>query len=319
MNIKRRHLLQNSIGALIGFELTRLGIKSANSQELPTASTRSDLKQGRFGLIPPQLSQRFFESVISTDRVIKERYDSFVAKGFKFATDSLVGANVTDANSKSLLITTLIGKKVVESQGIAEYAVISTIFTNKTLFDLGTSSTAYSVKSSQLQALTLYLPGTEKLVEIQLDRQSIIEGTSADLAARISGTIEQIYANKNMSKDPQQPSNVVATGGSGSLSEAKSLAALDSLRQQIGREEFLTVTKDRDLHQKLTLAIQNLNLNRSKQTTGSRKSEVTTTLATLPLVIELALAANLIGNAKRLDSDPVIMPRQSEIPEPSYR
>ena len=81
----------------------------------------------------------------------------------------------------------------------------------------------------------------------------------------------------------------------------------------------MRTTQDKDIRQKLDLAIRNLDLNLTKQTTGSRKSEVATTLATLPLVVELAISANLIGNAKRLDSDPVIMPRQSEIPEPSYR
>ena len=185
MNIKRRHLLQNSIIALIGFELTRLGIKPVNSQELPSPSANNPLQQGRFGLIPPQLSQRFFESVVDRDLAIKARYDSFVAKGFKFATDSLVGANIADANDKYLLFTTLTGKRVIESEDRTEFAVISTIYANKTLFDLGASSTLYSNKNSQLQALTLYLPGTEKSIELQLDRQSIIEVTPADLSARI--------------------------------------------------------------------------------------------------------------------------------------
>ncbi len=314
MNIKRRHLLQTSIGAIVGFQLTRLGIDPATAIESPRSNNAKNIiKQGRIGAIPAQLSQRFFDKVIAPDRSIKDRYNSLVAEGFKFSTDALVGANVSDASNGAWLLAILTGKRSVESGDMTEYAVISTIYTNKTLLDIGTSRTTYSTKNAQLQAMTLYLPGTETPLELQLDRQLLVEGTPADLSARIAGTIDRTYG-KNESKVPQKSGELGSA-----LRDSNSLAAIDSLRQQLGREDFLTAARDNGVIQKLNLAMRNLELNRSKESTGVSSTEAETTLVTLPLVIELALAANLIGNAKKLEADPVIMPRQSEIPEPSYR
>jgi hypothetical protein len=308
MHIKRRRLLQTSIGALVGFQLTQLGVRSVAANESP-----STLKQGRIGLIPPQLSQQFFDKVISPDRSTKDRYDSLVAEGFKFSTDALVGANVSATGGGDWLLAILTGKRVVESTDTTEYAVISTIYTNKTLVDIGSSRTNYRTKNPQLQAMTLYLPGDDKSLELQLDRQLLVDGTPADLAVKIAGTLDRAYG-KNTAKTPRKSGDL-----SSSLSEPNSIAALESLRQQLGREDFLTASRDKQLLQKLNLATQNLAVSRSKELTAARSTEVQTTLVTLPLVIELALVASSIGNAKRLEADPVIMPRQSEIPEPSYR
>lgn len=314
MHIKRRQLLQTSIGAFVGFQLTRLGIAPVTAVELPLAnSPKSTLKQGRIGLIPPQLSQQFFDKAISSDRSTKDRYNSLVAEGFKFSTDALVGANVSAAGGGEWLLAMLTGKRVIESTGITEYAVISTIYTNKTLVDIGASRTSYDPKTAQFQAMTVYLPDSEKTLELQLDRQLLVSGTPADLSARIAEAIERTYG-KDTVKSPQKAGNL----GS-SLSNPISISALESLRQQLGREDFLTASRDKGLVQKLNLATRNLDVNRSKEMSRARSTQTQTTLVTLPLVIELALVANLIGTAKKLEADPVIMPRHSEIPEPSYR
>ncbi len=98
------------------------------------------------------------------------------------------------------------------------------------------------------------------------------------------------------------------------------VAAIDLVQQQIARANFLTPTQDKYVLEKLDLAIRSLGLNSRRQGTVAQSADDYATFATLPLIIKLASAANnLLGNAKRLDSDPAIMPRQSEIPEPSYR
>jgi hypothetical protein len=296
MSIKRRHLLQHGISALVGLGLAKLDLRSVDSQELPK------LRQGRFGLIPAQLSQRFFEGILYPNPSIKDSYDRLVAKGFKFATDALVGTNLTDPNNSPIVFSTLLGKKAVASADSIEFAIISTIYINKTLFDLGSSTSVYSAKTASLQTVVIYPPNTPTSSELQIDRELTIAGTASELANRLVAKIDRAYG-KNSKIDSIYPN--LSTAG---LSGLQLSAALDSIRQQIGREEFLTPTQDKYLSQKLNLAIRSLGLNRQQQAT-----------VTLPLAIELASAANLIGNARRLDSNPVIMPRQSEIPEPSYR
>jgi hypothetical protein len=313
MHINRRHLFQTSIGALIGFQLTRLGITPVTAAESPRSdSPKTALKQGRIGLIPPQLSQQFFNEIIATDRSTKDRYDSLVAQGFKFSTDALVGTNVS-AGGGEWLLAMLTGKRAIESTGMIEYAVISTIYTNKTLVDIGASRTSYDPKTAQFQTMTVYLPETEKTLELQLDRQLLVSGTPAALAAKIAEAIERT-SGKDAVKSPQKAGNI----GS-SLSNPISISAIESLRRQLGREDFLTASQDKGLVRKLKLATRNMAVNRSKEKSGAPGTPTQTTLVTLPLVIELALVANLIGNAKKLEADPVIMPRHSEIPEPSYR
>jgi hypothetical protein len=316
MNVKRRHLLQNSIYALAGFGLARLGIGPVNAREVPTLLAKNELRPGRFGLIPSQLSQRFFEGVLSGDRVFKDRYDRFVAQGFKFTTDSIVGVNLADAGNEPFLFATLSGKRTDESTAVTEFAVISTIYTNKTLFDLGASSSTFNTKNSQLQALTFYLPGTNKSSGIQIDRQFILAGTSADLSERLSALLAKNYGrtNPNATLDLVYPD--LKTAGVGGL---QFVTAIDLVQQQVARENFLTPTQDKYVLEKLDLAIRSLGLNSTRQVTVAGSADGYATFTTLPLAIKLASAANLIANAKRLDSDPAIMPRQSEIPEPSYR
>jgi hypothetical protein len=300
MNVTRRHLLQNSIYMLVGLGLTRLGVAPVTAGEVPLKIAKNELQSGRFGSIPAQLSQRFFEGVLYPDPAIKASYDRFVSSGFKFATDAIVGVNLSAPTDEPFLFTTLSGKRTDEATNITEFAVISTIYTNKTLFDLGASSSTFTTKNPQLQALTFYLPGNNKTNSIQIDRQFILTGTPAELAERLrtaifqnsgrANTIGQVYPNLN-------------TSGVG---ESQLLAAIDLVRQQIDREDFLTPTQDKYVFAKLDLAVRSLGRNYA-------------TFATLPLAIKLAGSANTIGNAQRLDLAPAIMPRQSEIPEPSFQ
>ncbi len=311
MNVKRRHLLQNSIYAAVGFGLARLGVTPAHARLSLSSIASNDLRAGKFGLIPAQLSQRFFEGVFYADRSLKERYDRFVANGFKFTPDALVGLNLVDPSTEPFLFVTLTGKKAAASADLTDFAVISAIYTKKTIFDLGASSSTFSAKNSQLQAITLYLPGADKSVELQLDRQFLLAGTATELADRIR-TLLVRAARPNRANDSPPTIDLVYPGlKTSGLSRAQFVTAIGLVEQQIGREDFLTPTQDRYLYQKLNLAL----TQQAKEFRGASP----VVFITLPLTIELASTANLIGNARRLDSDPVIMPRQSEIPEPSYR
>ena len=300
MNVTRRHLLQNSIYALVGLGLTRLGVDPVTAGDIPLKIAKSELQSGKFGSIPSQLSQRFFEGILYPDPAIKASYDRFVSSGFKFATDAIVGVNLSAPNDEPFLFTTLSGKRTDEATNITEFAVISTIYTNKTLFDLGASSSTFTTKSPQLQALTFYLPGDRQAQGIQIDRQFILTGTPAELAERLRIAIAK-NSGRNSTIDLVYPN--LATSGVG---ESQLVMAIDLVRQQIDREDFLTPTQDKYVFAKLDLAVRSLGRNYAPFTT-------------LPLAIKLSVSANLIGNAIRLDSVPTIVPRQSEIPEPSFR
>ncbi len=316
MNVKRRQLLRTGISALVGFELAHWGIRPVNSQPATVVAT-GELREGRLGAIPAQLSQQFFTKVLYPNRSIQARYDRFIAQGFKFGTDALVGMNIADVNNDAWVFATLIGKKERVESGLTEFAIISVLYVNKTLFDLGASSSTFNLKKSQLESINLYLPGAQKSIDLTFDRQLLLTGTQSELATKINAQIVQAYRQNIQSNSRGYLNAVYPELQTAGTSESKFATALALVEQQVAREEFLKPKQDRYSIDRLNLAVRSLGLNRTPQPSGA--AGATQTLVTLPLSIQLASAANLIGNAKRLDSDPVIMPRQSEIPEPSYR
>ncbi len=182
MKIKRRRLLRNTLASLVGFGLTRTGIKAVHSQESSILISDSDLKQGDF-----------FKQVLYPDPSFKLIYDRFVNQGFKFETDSFESKKLRNASNDVFLFTRLVGKRLKNSNSVAENVLISTIYTNKTLFDLGAVTLAYSTKNSQVEAVNFQLPNAKKNVYNQFDRKFILEKTPAELAKKILDIVKESY------------------------------------------------------------------------------------------------------------------------------
>jgi hypothetical protein len=180
MKIKRRQLLRNSIASLLGFQLAHLGIKPSISSEQPiTIAQNDDTPQGAIGLIPSELSEKFFQKVLYPDLSFRNCYDYFVNQGFSFETSSIIGL---DSQSKDFpfLLLMLSGTNYLEDKNTSEHIIIPLLYIDTKVLVLDTPSVIYDIEPFQFQSFGIYSTMNKKLSYKHFFDQKMLKEESKD-------------------------------------------------------------------------------------------------------------------------------------------
>jgi len=197
MKIKRRQLLRNSIASLLGFQLAHLGIKPSISSEKPiTIAQNDDTPQGAIGLIPSELSEKFFQKVLYPDLSFRNYYDYFVNQGFSFETSSIIGL---DSQSKDFpfLFLMLSGTNYLEDKNTSESIIIPLLYIDTKVLVFDTLSVIYDIEPFQFQSFGIYSSMNKKLsYEHFFDQKMLKEESQDELKDQLTEKLDTVAKNK---------------------------------------------------------------------------------------------------------------------------